>query len=86
MNVNLHTRDLELPLAEGRTLVYLAVIIAPLEREKTPDYGCRGQQGGVSLYVCTDLRCHSVAMICPIYVKKGFGVVSILKYLNNIYF
>ena len=82
----MHIRDLELPLVQGRTLVYLAVILASLEREKTPDYGCRGQQGGVSLYVCTDLRCHSVVMTYPIYDMKGSGVVSILKYLNNIYF
>lgn len=86
MNVNMHIRDLELPLVQGRTLVHLAVIIASLEREETPDYRCRGQQGGVSLYICTDLRWDSVAMIYPIYDMKGFGVVSILKYLNNIYF
>lgn len=43
LNVNMLIRNLELPLVQGRTLVYLAVILASLEREKTPDYECRGQ-------------------------------------------
>lgn len=44
MNVYKHIRDLELPLVQGRTLAYLAVIIASLEREKTPDMRAEGSR------------------------------------------
>lgn len=43
-NVNMHIRDLELPLVQGKTLVYLIVIITPWKERKLQIMGAEGRR------------------------------------------